>query len=297
MTTAHTDGGAANGPTVLRMLVGSQLRKLREVAGVGRDRAGYEIRASESKISRMELGRVGFKERDVADLLTLYGVTDPDERATLLSLARQSNSPGWWHRYGDVLPGWFQAYLGLEAATTLIRTYEVQFVPGLLQTPDYARAVILLGHGAARTDEIERRIAVRMGRQQVLTRADAPQLWAVIDEAVLRRPIGGRAVMRAQIASLIETAKLPNVTLQVIPFEAGGHHAAGGAFTLLRFADDELPDVAYLEQLTGALYLDKRDDVDCYAEVMERLSAEAEPPERTVEILEQALRELDAHDE
>jgi hypothetical protein len=293
VTTAQPESASAGGPTVLRMLLGSQLRKLREAQGVSREAAGWEIRASESKISRMELGRVGFKERDVADLLTLYGVTDDADRTALLALARDANNPGWWHRYGDVLPNWFQSYLGLEAAAVLIRTYEVQFVPGLLQTRDYARAVVLLGHGRAPEAEIERRVNLRMARQQVLTRADAPNLWVVVDEALLRRPIGGRSVMRGQIAALLEATKLPNVRLQVIPFQAGGHAAAGGAFTMLRFPEQDLPDVVYMEQLTSALYLDKRDDVDHYAAAMERLCVEADPPDRTAETLERMLRELD----
>jgi hypothetical protein len=294
VTAAQSDGGTGSGPTVLRIMLGGQLRRLRETRGISREVAGYEIRASESKISRMELGRVGFKERDVADLLSLYGVTDPTEREALLVLARQANTPGWWHRFSDVLPGWFQSYLGLEAAAKLIRTYEVQFVPGLLQTRDYARAVILLGHGAAFPDEIDRRITVRLERQQMLTRNDAPRLWAVLDEAVLRRPIGGRQVMRTQIAALIEATKLPNVTIQVIPFHAGGHAAAGGAFTMLRFPEPDLPDVVYMEQLVSALYFDKRDDVDIYAAAMERLCVEAEPPSRTAKIMEQILRDFDA---
>ncbi|MFC0506965.1 helix-turn-helix domain-containing protein [Micromonospora costi] len=279
------DGGPTTGPTVLRMLLGAQLRRLRESSGVTREGAGWEIRASESKISRMELGRVGFKERDVADLLTLYGVTDAEEREVLLTLARDANSPGWWHRYGDVLPSWFQSYLGLEAAAALIRTYEVQFVPGLLQTPAYARAVVLLGHGAAAPDEIDRRVALRMRRQELLRRADPPQLWAVVDEAALRRPIGGPDVMRDQLTALIEATRSPNIRLQIIPFAAGGHAAAGGAFTILRFGDQDLPDIVYIEQLTSAIYLDKRDDLDHYALAMERLCIEAEPPERTPELL------------
>ena len=191
MTTSRQQVGPTGGPTVLRMLLGAHLRRLREARGVTREDAGWEIRSSESKISRMELGRVGFKERDVADLLTLYGLDDPEERDRLLALARDANTPGWWHRYGDVLPGWFQSYLGLEAAASLIRTYEVQFVPGLLQTREYARAVVLLGHGRAPAEEVERRVDLRMARQELLTRADPPQLWAVVDEAALRRPIGG----------------------------------------------------------------------------------------------------------
>ncbi|MDQ7909214.1 helix-turn-helix transcriptional regulator [Phytohabitans sp. ZYX-F-186] len=274
-------------------MLGSQLRKLREANGVTREAAGWEIRASESKISRMELGRVGFKERDVADLLTLYGVNDKTEREALLALARQANTQGWWHRFGDVLPSWFQAYLGLESNAGMIRTYEVQFVPGLLQSRDYARAVVMISHGAAGLDEIDRRVDVRMARQQLLTRPGAPHLWAVLDEAVLRRPIGGHTVMRTQIAALIDATKLSNVTIQIVPFSAGGHAAAGGAFSILRFPDAELPDVVYMEQLTSALYLDKRDDVDQYAAAMERLCVEAEPPDRTLALLESILRDYD----
>ncbi|MFI7078431.1 helix-turn-helix domain-containing protein [Micromonospora sp. NPDC049903] len=285
--------GPAAGPTVLRMLLGAQLRRLRESRGVTRENAGWEIRSSESKISRMELGRVGFKERDVADLLTLYGVTADQERGALLKLARDANNPGWWHRYGDVLPSWFQSYLGLEAAAALIRSYEVQFVPGLLQTREYARAVVLLGHGQASPAEIDRRVDLRMRRQEVLHRTKPPRLWAVVDEAALRRPIGGPQVMRGQLEALLKATQTPNVRVQVIPFAAGGHAAAGGAFTILRFGDQDLPDIVYIEQLTSAIYLDKREDLDFYAVAMERLCVEAEPPERTAEILEQMIADLD----
>ncbi|GIJ20759.1 transcriptional regulator [Micromonospora lutea] len=292
MTMVSAEEGPAAGPTVLRMLLGAQLRRLRESRGVTRESAGWEIRSSESKISRMELGRVGFKERDVADLLTLYGVTAEQERAALLKLARDANNPGWWHRYGDVLPSWFQSYLGLEAAAALIRSYEVQFVPGLLQTPEYARAVVLLGHSTAGPEEIDRRVDLRMRRQELLARPRPPRLWAVVDEAVLRRPIGGPAVMRGQLEALLKATRTPNVRLQVIPFAAGGHAAAGGAFTILRFGDQDLPDIVYIEQLTSAIYLDKREDLDFYAVAMERLCVEAEPPERTPEILERLIADL-----
>lgn len=292
MTTSRQQGGSTGGPTVLRMLLGAHLRRLREARAVSREDAGWEIRSSESKISRMELGRVGFKERDVDDLLTLYGLDDPDERTRLLALARDSNTPGWWHRYGDVLPNWFQSYLGLEASASLIRTYEIQFVPGLLQTREYARAVVLLGHGKAPVDEVERRVNLRMARQELLTRPGAPHFWAVLDEAVLRRPIGGIRVMRGQLEALIEVTKLPNVRLQMVPFRVGGHAAAGGAFSLLRFPDEDLPDAVYVEQLTSALYLDKRDDVEQYIAAMESLCIDAETPVRTVEIMHELLAEL-----
>ena len=281
------------GPTVLRILLGSQLRRLREERNVTREDAGYAIRASESKISRIELGRVGFKERDVSDLLTLYGVADPAEREALLSLAREANQPGWWHKYGDILPQWFQAYVGLEAAASLIRTYEVQFIPGLLQTEDYARAVVLLGNGNAPKEEIDRRVQLRMERQQLLDRANAPRFWAIIDEAVLRRPIGGRDVMRAQLDLLAELSERPNVTLQIIPFGFGGHAAAGGAFSLLRFPDQTLPDIVYIEQLTSALYLEKREDVDTYLESMERLAVEADSPDRSRERFLEIRKDFD----
>jgi transcriptional regulator with XRE-family HTH domain len=280
-----------SGPTVLRILLGSQLRMLREVKGITREEAGYAIRASGSKISRIELGRVSFKERDVTDLLKLYGV-DEDETATLVALAIQANSPGWWHKYGDVLPDWFQVYVGLEEAASLIRLYEVQFVPGLLQTADYARAVVRLGQPGAAPEEIERRISLRMGRQELLTKPGGPRLWAIVDEAALRRPIGGKEVMRAQLEQLILATEEPQVTLQVMPFRSGGHAAEAGAFTIMRFPEPDLPDVVYLEQLTSALYLDKRDDVEKYTEVMERLSVESESPERSVDILSGMLEEV-----
>ena len=280
-----------SGPTVLRILLGSQLRRLREAKGITREEAGYKIRASGSKISRMELGRVSFKERDVVDLLEMYGV-DEAEQAALVALAKEANSPGWWHKYGDVLPEWFQVYVGLEEAASLIRLYEVQFIPGLLQSEEYARAVISLGLPGAAPGEIERRVSLRLARQELLTKTGGPRLWAVVDEAALRRPIGGREVMGAQLERLIESAREPNITLQVVPFRSGGHAAEAGAFTIMRFPEVDLPDVVYLEQLTSALYLDKREDVETYTEVMERLSVESESPERTVDILSGMLEEV-----
>ncbi len=279
------------GSTVRRIMLGSQLRRLREDKGVSRQEAGYTIRASESKISRLELGRVSFKERDVDDLLTLYGVEDKEEREALLQLARDANTPGWWHRYNDVLPGYFQTYVGLEESAALIRTYELQFVPGLLQCEGYARAVIRLGNAGAADHEIEQRVELRMQRQERLTGPDAPRLWAVLDEGALRRPIGGPEVMREQFEHLIEMSRLPNITVQVMPFRFGGHAAEGGAFSILRFPDQDLPDVVYVEILTGAMYLDKRDDVDTYLQAMERLCVDSATPERTVELLGQYLRE------
>jgi hypothetical protein len=279
-------------PTVRRILLGSQLRRMREARSITREDAGYLIRASESKISRMELGRVGFKERDVIDLLGMYGIDEEAERDALVALAREANAPGWWHKYTDVLPDWFQTYVGLEEAAAVIRVYEVQFIPGLLQTADYARAVIALGQPGAPAEEVERRVKIRMTRQELLAKHDGPRLWAVVDEAALRRPIGGLAVIRSQIEQLISSTQDARVTLQVMPFRSGGHAAESGAFTILRFPETDLPDVVYLEQLTSALYLDKREDAERYSEVMERLSVESEPPERTADILRAILESL-----
>jgi len=214
------------------------------------------------------------------------------ERQRMLLLARQANSQGWWAKYDDVMPDWFESYVGLEQATSLIRTYELQFVPGLFQTEDYARAVTVLGHRAAPAAEIERRVSLRMQRQELLRADDPPRIWAVIDESALRRPVGGRDAMRAQLRHLVEIADLPRVTLQVMPFSQGGHPAAGGSFTIMRFAEPDLPDIVYIEQLTGALYLDRRDEADNYMEVMNRLSAEAETPADSTALIGDIIKSL-----
>jgi hypothetical protein len=275
-------------------MLGTHLRRLREDAGISRTDAGWAIRGSESKISRLELGRVGFKVRDVEDLLSLYKLEDEVERDRLLQLAREANNPGWWQRYDDLTPNWFHSYLGLEMAADLIRTFELQFVPGLLQTPEYARAVIALG----RLDEPmpraeqDRLVGLRTRRQEVLTRQRPARLWAVIDEAVLHRPIGGKTVLRHQLEFLIEQSRRHNVTLQIIPFGKGGYTATGGAFTLLRFNDADLNDIVYIEHLTSAVYLDKREDLDAYTVTMDALSIAASQPRDTERLIRAAIDEL-----
>jgi hypothetical protein len=284
--------GPGGGPTVRRMLIGSQLRRLRTEAGISRDQAGEAIRASEWKIHRLENGQVGFKDRDIVDLLRLYGTTDPEAVVAFLLLAREANAPGWWQPYTDLLPQWFRAYVDLESATTLIRTYEGQLIPGLLQTEDYMRAVIGGAHLDESPQEAERRVALRVARQGLLTRQGPPRLWAVVDEAALRRPVGGPQVMRAQLEALIEATKLANVVLQILPFAAGAHPAMVGAFSILRFPDQELPDVVYVEHLTNALYLDRRDEVEKYLDVMESICVGSEPPAKTTELLDKILNDL-----
>ncbi|WP_208036713.1 helix-turn-helix domain-containing protein [Streptomyces cyanogenus] len=272
------------------MLLGSQLRRLREARGITREKAGYSIRASESKISRMELGRVSFKTRDVEDLLTLYGITDEAERESLLSLAREANVAGWWHSYTDVLPSWFPTYVGLEGAAALIRAYEVQFVHGLLQTEEYARAVVRRGMKGASTADVERRVALRLERQKYLLAENAPEFHIVLDEAALRRPYGDREVMRGQLQHLIDISERPNVRLQVMPFSFGGHAGESGAFTILSFPESDLSDVVYLEQLTSALYLDKREDVAQYEQALKELQQDSPGPDESRDLLRGLLQ-------
>jgi len=281
----------AAGPTVQRLMLGGHLRRLREEAGMTTERAAASIRGSHSKISRMEHGRVGFKERDIADLLTLYGVGEGAEREALLKLAKEANTPGWWQGYADILPHWVEPYFGLEAAASFIREYELQFVPGLLQIEEYARAVIRLGNLPSE-DEVDRRTKARMSRQEILHREDSPTVWAVLDEGALRRVIGGRKVMRTQLLHLIDMCDHPAVTLQILPFSAGAHRAMGGPFTILRYTEPDLRDVVYIEQLTSALYLDKPTEVDAYLEVMEEVCLQADPSAKSPGTLKAVLDEL-----
>jgi transcriptional regulator with XRE-family HTH domain len=274
-----------SGPTVLRILVGSQIRRLREAAGITREAAADVIRGSEAKMSRIETGRTGFKQRDIVDLLSLYGVTDDAEREAVLGLARQANEPGWWQPYSDSMPGWLELYVGLEQAASVIRSYEPQFVPGLLQTEGYAKSVIGLGP-ADRSEFVAQRVALRMRRQELIDDPDAPDLWVVLDEAVLHRTMGDPAILREQLDHLLDVARRPKVTVQVLPFDRSGEVATGGGpFSLLRFSEPDLPDVVYLEQLSSALYLDRREDVETYLEVIDRLGATALTPQRSREMI------------
>jgi transcriptional regulator with XRE-family HTH domain len=283
-----TSLGLSGGPTALRILLGSQLRRLREGRGITAQAAARAIRGSESKISRIELGRNAVREIDVADLLTLYGVTNSEEREQLLTLASQANQPGWWYRYNDILPSWFQAYIGLEEAAESIRVYEAQFVPGLLQTEGYAAAVLALGDIPA--DEMERHVLLRKQRQRRFAAGEL-RLWAVLDEETLRRPVGNPQVLREQLSCLLHACRSRNLVLQIIPRGVGGHAAPSG-FSILRFGDPEMPDIVYVEQLTSALYLDKRPEVDRYLLAMERMSIVATEPRASAEVIKAILDEM-----
>jgi transcriptional regulator with XRE-family HTH domain len=272
---------------VLRLMLGLELRRLREARNVSAADAAKAIRATPSKISRMELGRSAIKEIDVADLLTLYGV-GPEERLSILGLAEQASQPGFWQRYSDILPDWFKMYIGLEESAKSIRTYEPLFVPGLLQTPQYAAAVLALDY--LPPTEVERLVLLRKERQRRFNEGQL-RLWAIVDESALRQTIGGADIMRDQLEHLISLSTNQNLTLQVTPLAAGSH-AAPSAFSILRFSEPEIGDVVYVEQLTGALYIDKKDDVDRYLLAMERLSTISAKPPRTREILRALIDRL-----
>ncbi|MFI7336753.1 helix-turn-helix domain-containing protein [Streptomyces sp. NPDC050085] len=273
-------------PTVGQVVLGRRLRDLREAVGLKRDEAARSLRVTGATIRRMETAEVALKIPYVQMLLELYEVPEAEIEA-FVALAEEANLPGWWQRFHDVLPEWFSLYVSLEGAAELIRSYEPHFVPGLLQTEEYARAVFDAGTvGRSQPDEIERHVSLRMARQSLLTREDAPHLWVVMDETVLRRPPGGPAVLRGQLDRLIEAARLPHVTLQIAEFASGPHPGTFGPFTLFRFPVRELPDMVFSEYVTGALYLDSREEVGVHLEVLDHLVAQAAGAERTVEILE-----------
>ncbi|MBN0043995.1 helix-turn-helix domain-containing protein [Streptomyces actuosus] len=279
-------------PTVGQVVLGRRLLDLRERAGLKREEAARVLRVAPATVRRMEMAEVSLKIPYLQLLLKAYGVGD-EEAETFVQLAEEANRPGWWQRFHDILPGWFSMHVSLEGAAALIRQYEPHFVPGLLQTEDYARAVLTSGAiGRTSPDDIERHVALRMQRQALLTRQGAPRLWVVMDETALRRPVGGPQTMRAQFDKLLDAAQLPHVTLQVAEFSAGPHPGTYGPFVLFRFAMPELPDMVYSEYLTGAVYLDARHEVATHLEVMDRVAAQAATAHRTKEIHQDLRKEL-----
>jgi transcriptional regulator with XRE-family HTH domain len=278
-------------PTVLRMILGRQLQALREKAGLTYAQAAEVIYSSEWTVRRMERAEGGLKPLTVKALLIAYGVTDVREIDAFLALARDASRPGWWHQYGDALPDWFKVAVGLEESASLIRAYQPQVVPGLLQTEGYIRAITASSFPSEKEEDSERRVALRLARQDLLSRPAPPEYWVVLEETVLRRPIGGQDVMRGQIEHLIEVAALPNITVQVLPFAAGWHPAMYGMFNIFRFPDDAMPDVVYSEGLTSAYYLNKPEETTKYTEALDRMAAQAATPDQTVTILREILKE------
>ena len=282
------------GPTVLRMILGRQLQALREKAGMSYDQAAAAIYSSSYTIRRMERAEGGLKPLTVKSLLMAYGITDVREIDAFLALARDASKPGWWHSYDDVLPSWFRTLIGLEEAATLIRGYDPHWIPGLLQTPDYARASVRTGFPDATDEEVSRRVDLRLARQHILARPDPPRLWLVIDETALRRPAAttGPQVMRAQLGKLTEAAARPGITIQVLPFTAGLHPAMYGPFRIFRFEAHEQPDIVYGESMTSAWYIDKPDETALYIQALDRISAQASPGADTVKILRDIGKEM-----
>ncbi|MFE2378699.1 helix-turn-helix domain-containing protein [Streptomyces sp. NPDC059398] len=280
-------------PVAQRIALGVRLRELRESKQINCHQVAAALHWSAAKISRMERGQVAFKDQAVRELLTLYGVHDPDVRQAFQESARAANERDWWSDYGDIMPPWLQTQFALERSAIHIHTFEVQFIPGLLQTAKYAEAVTRIGDPLASETAIDRRVELRMRRQEFLSTPEAPKVWAILDEGVLRREVGGPDVMREQLRHLIQVSELPNIRLQILPFQAGGHAAIGAPVTIMQFAEPELPDVVHLEQLSGAIYLDKADEVESYRGAMDRLVAYAETPLASGEYLSRLVEDPD----
>jgi hypothetical protein len=269
---------AKSSPTVKRRRLAAELRHYRDVAGLTIEEVAERLEWSSAKISRIENSRVSVLPRDVKFLLGVYGLSDQDDAwDVMLTLARESRDRGWWHQYGDAVPDWFEVYVGLEADAASITAYDAEFVPGLLQNEDYARAIHRAKLFSASEEEIERIVTVRMARQDLLTAQDGPQVWFVLNEAVVRRLVGGPQVMKRQLERLVRAAALPRVTLQVIPFEAGAHASMDGSFSILAFPEESDPQVVYIEYLTGSLYMEKPAETARYRVVVDHMRATALP--------------------
>ncbi|MFE7214478.1 helix-turn-helix domain-containing protein [Streptomyces sp. NPDC057611] len=274
-------------PTLLKMLVGVQLAGFREDAGLSQEQSARELGFSAAKLSRIESGkgRRPPAEGDVRALLKLYG-TDEYESSVLLRLLRRAGEPGWWQRYDKrLMPEWFDRLVGLQEAAAAIRTFEIQYVPGLLQTAAYTRAVVERGLPTASAGEVQRRIELRMRRAELLLRQDAPQVWAVLDESVLLRVLGSREVMREQLDHLVTMAQRPNVTVQIVPLDVTNASAPAIPITYLRFGGLDLPDVVYLEHIRSANFLEDRDETEEYRIALDRLADEALTPQESLALL------------
>ncbi len=282
----------AIGPTVRRRRLGSELRRLREARAIKLEEVADQLGLAASTLSRIETGKAPTKTAYLTALLEMYGVTDAGQRQVLVDMAREGHRKGWWAVYDDVLPTGFGIYVGLEAEATGLRIYETQVVSGLLQTPDYARAVLREVHKKDSPDQLQRLAELRLKRQEVLDREDPPDLWLILDETVVRRPIGGPEVMAGQLKHLVEASQWPNVTLQVLPFSSGAHPALMGPFTILEFPERGDPDVVYFDSWGGPIYLEKDKEVRTCTEAFDRLRAAALSPGDSADLAEQVAREL-----
>lgn len=278
-------------PTARRRRLAAALRQIREARGLPGVEVAKKVGWSESKISRIETGRIGVGQADLERLLDFYEIVG-EERETLLTLRRQATHRGWWHSYADALPKRFEDYVGLEDGANSFFNYENQLVPGLMQTEEYAAAVIRAARPTVSDDEMERQLAARATRQSLLTRADPLQVWAVLDEAVLRRTVGGPATMRAQLQRLTEVAALPRVTLQILPFDVGAHASMGTSFIMLRFPEPGDSGIVYIDDLTSSQYLETPADIEGYTLVFDHLRASALSPEHSVGFIDRVADSL-----
>lgn len=284
---------ARSSPTVKRRRLAAELRHHREAASLTIDEVAERLEWSTAKISRIENARVSVLPRDVKFLLRTYSLSESDDAwEVLLTLARESRQKGWWQQYGEAVPDWFEVFVGLEAEAATIWGYDAEFVPGILQTEEYARAVHRAQLITATEDEIDRLVRVRMARQELLTSDDAPQVWLVLNEAVIRRVVGSSQIMREQLSRLIHASKLPHVTLQVVPFAGGAHPAMDGSFKLLGFPEPSDPNIVYIEYHTGALYLEKAAEVQRYSLMFDHLRAAAQSVDESRFLMAHAAEEL-----
>ena len=263
----------SSSPTVRRRRLAAELRRLRQASKLTIEQVAETLEWSPGKVSKIENARVSVMPRDARKLLDIYGITEGQERDLLLSLARESRQRGWWQQYGETVPEWFATYVGLEAEATAISVYQAEIVPGLLQTPRYAAALHRAALMNATEEEIDRHVAVRMERQARLSQPDAPRLWVVLNEAVIRRMVGERAIMHEQLVRLAEAASAPNITMQVLPFTAGAHASMDSAFWILGFDPPTDGEIVYFEHPTCSLYVEKPDEVARYRLVYEHLRA------------------------
>jgi transcriptional regulator with XRE-family HTH domain len=282
----------ATGPTVRRRRLGTELRKLRESNLFKLEEVAARLGVAPSTLSRIETGKAPTKSAYLSQMLDMYGVTDSQQRQVLVDMAREGHRKGWWAAYDDVLPSGFDIYVGLEAETAAVRGYEVSVVPGLLQTADYARAVLREMFARHTTEQIERLVDLRIKRQQRFDDDPPIELWAVLDEAVIRRPVGGNSVMRNQLEHLLAAADRPGVTMQVLPFGCGAHAGHGGPFSILEFPNRSDSEVAFVESVVGIIYLEKDRDVRARAEAFDRLRAAALAPAASTDLIARAAHEL-----
>ena len=283
---------ASLGPTVRRRQLMAELKRLRETAGLTQEDVAERLDWHPTKVMRIETGRTSPHPNDVRLMVDLYGMTDRDHVTALVKLARDARQRGWWYSYRDILLNRYDFFIGLESEAASIRWYELAMIPGLLQTADYARALIRGGPQELGPDDVDRRVEVRMTRQRVLTREDRPQLWTILDESVVRRVVGGSAVMHAQIEYLLAAADQARTTLQVVPYGAGPHPGLAGPFVVLGFDEPTEPDVVYLETVGGNLYVDKAEEVRLFATAFDHLRAVALSPDDTRAMLRAAADAL-----